>query len=97
MYILFPFKISLTFYLEFKFLEKKKWKSLFNIYFTRFELAPPEFFETNSFYQFPSHNIPINILERKFVPWFDFSCLSGLKALSKKLFRPKISRKAKSN
>jgi hypothetical protein len=24
MYILFPFKISLTFYLEFKFLEKKK-------------------------------------------------------------------------
>jgi hypothetical protein len=40
---------------------------------------------------------PINILERKFVPWFDFSSLSGPKALSKKLFRPKISRKAKSN
>jgi hypothetical protein len=40
---------------------------------------------------------PINILERKFVPWFDFSCLSGPKALSEKLFRPKISHKAKSN
>ncbi len=38
---------------------------------------------------------PINILERKFVPWFDFSCLSGPKALSKKLFRPKVSQKAK--
>ncbi len=40
---------------------------------------------------------PINILERKFVPWFDFSCLSGPKALSEKLFRSKIFRKVKSN
>ncbi len=38
---------------------------------------------------------PIKILEQKFVPWFDFSCLSGPKVLSKKLFRPEISRKAK--
>jgi hypothetical protein len=46
---------------------------------------------------FPIFRFPINILERKFVPWFDFSCLSGPKALSEKLFRPKISQKAKSN
>ncbi len=29
--------------------------------------------------------------------WFDFSCLSGPKALSEKLFRPEISQNAKSN